>query len=819
MSRLPLASSVLRPLAAVLALPLLGCPTTTPDCRFEPVLENLQSGGFLTIQTCTGEVMIGNGDAPDAYLAPANVVTPAIAFSNDDFEFSMQQGRYLFDGNFGPWLGVGEGTLTAFNTWENADTRLSWAPGPEGSLNLRVERPGADRISVGFACDPDERWYGWGARPDGTDHTGKSALLYAAEQGIGQQDYGLDEIDILRGRTGDSYFPVPWAVSDKGYGVAVGGEFITQMDLCSESFSGEPELRFGAWTDTLDLFFFTSGSARQAVSDWTLASGPPAEAPSWTWGPWIGVQRGTKELLSAADFLRQNDIPATALWAQDWIGGRENSFGGYDLPYHWEWDEELYPGLPAAIEDLHARGFAFLSYFNPFITEPHEEYEIAQAEGYLPRTPDGDDYTFSIVDRFGSVVDLANPDAWDWALDYMVAAAEMGHDGWMCDFAEWMPFDAVVGDGLSGQDHHNAYPVLWHELNMQALDSVWGEGNALCFGRSGWAGDHRFTPVTWGGDQETSFARDDGIPTAREIGVGLGLSGVGRYGSDIAGFSSVWDGPSTQEVYWRWISMGAFEPVMRTHDGLAEDDNWHWQTDEDTVDHFARYARWHIRLQPLWEMLDREYVDGGLPITRHSLIVTDDLAVHAAPDQHFIGDDLLIAPVLTEGATSRDVVLPAGRWFGLLDDTDFVGPATVSVDAPLDHIPVFARGGSVIPLAHPELETTYEADDATVLDEDLAQDRLDLLAFAGGFTDLVLADGTEVSFAGEEPADGALTFDGDTLPVCDAGRTWNCAEASDAGTIAARVTLAEAGSTLAGEGWSLSVNGPVGRESRIVLRY
>ena len=816
-----------RLLALVLALS--GCDDEVPPCGLTAVLEVPGTGGLVGVDACTATVSLGDATDPVRWLSPLEG-RPALAWADDDVAVTMQQGRYVYDGLFGAWNRPGDGAF-ADGGWaaDDGSMSLAWSVDPRGAARLSVTGPpGADRVSIAFACDDSERWFGLGARPDGTDHTGKSSLLVTAEQGIGQDDYPLDEINLLRGRTGDSYFPVPWVVSTSGAGIAIDGTPIAGVDLCEAGFQEDSprQLRFEAWGSSMDLLLFPAESPREAVAAWTLFDGPPAAAPDWAYGPWIGVQRGTAELQRTAELLRRLRIPTTALWAQDWIGGRENSFGGYDLPYHWEWDEELYPGLPAAIDGLHAQGYAFLSYFNPFITEPHRELEEAEERGYLPLTPEGEPYTFAIVDRFGSVVDLHNPEAWAWAKEYLVAAAEMGHDGWMCDFAEWMPFDAQVGDGLLGRDIHNEVPVLWHELNMEVLNEVLGEGNGLCFGRSGWTGDWRHTPVTWGGDQETSFSRDDGIATAREIGVGLGLSGVGRYGSDIAGFSSSWDGASTRELYLRWLSMGAFEPVMRTHDGLAEDENWHWEADQETLLTLRRYARLHLRLQPLWRALNADYVQRGLPMMRHSVLVDGSELLRDAPDQHFLGDDLIVAPVLERGALSRDVALPAGAWYGLLDGGYWAQeePAVVSVDAPVTEIPVFARAGSLLPMLDPEVVTTYPSTDPDVVDAADRADRIDLLAFAGGEGSFTLAGGGVFTWSGDVVGPASVQVDGEDgglNVVCTDPRSWNCTESFDAaaGVASYRVEWGDEARTLSGDGWELHVEGGRGRRGVLTLRF
>ncbi len=815
---------------------VVGCVDDEQPCGLQTVFEVFGPDATLAMDPCTGALAVGRGDDPGAVLPPAPDATPFIAWADDDIDVRMVQGRFVFEGpGFGRWTPAPSGRFDGIGSWratttDGREVSLLYGPGPAGSIRLDLLVGGSpDRISIAFGCNDGERFFGLGARPQGTDHTGTSPLLYTAEQGIGQTEQRLDELNILQGRIGDTYFPVPFTVTDRGTGVAMADEHVGRMYLCGEDEPGV--LRFESWSEGMVLFVFPEQAARDAVGTWTMVSGPPTTAPAWAYGPWIGVQRGTDELMGAAERLRDAGIPTTALWAQDWIGGRDSG-SGYDLHYHWTWDPETYPDLPGSIDQLHADGFAFLGYFNPFVTEGFDEWDQGVENRYLVETADGDPYRMTIVDRRGSIVDLHDPGALEWTLGYMRTAAEMGQDGWMCDFAEWMPFDAVAGDGLVGQALHNEYPLRWQEANMQALDEVLGEGNGLCFNRSGWSGTQAIAPVTWGGDQQTSFGRDDGLPTAREIGVGLGLSGVGRYGSDIAGFSSVGVPASTRELYFRWITMGAFEPVMRTHDGLREGENWHWETDQETLDHYGRFARLHMRLQPFWRGLDVVYREQGLPFMRHGLIVEppDSAAfgvVRDAPDQHFLGDDLLVAPVVVEGATSRDVVFPPGRWFDWFGPGVIDAPAagsTVSVDAPVTEIPVFARAGAVVPLLDPAVVTTFDATSPDVVDAGDLAHRLDLVAFVGtgGFT---TADGAGWTI---EAADDVLVEDRPAeiggavvdTPCADEDDV-NCVVSFDAaaGAAAYRVAWGSGEQALVGAGWTIATTEGGARTGTVTVRF
>lgn len=826
---------------ATFALSLAACEA--PDAAAcDPVRVSADDQPALWLRTCTGALSLGGAELADEHLPAAPDSAPAVAWAWDDVAVSMNQGRFTFAGPFGAWEAARAGIRTEDGGWvgwgpdgeAGAEARLDFAAGPEGSVRVRlsVQSPDGsappDRVSLAFGCRDGEHFYGLGARPEGTEHRGKKALLYASEPGIGQGEYPLDEADILRGRIGDSYFPVPFTVTDRGVGIGVGGTPVVSFGLCGAEEPGV--LRVEAWDSTLDLYLWPGGSPRETVAAWTLAAGTPAPAPPWAYGPWIAVQRGTEELLRVADLLRDEGIPASALWAQDWIGGREQAFGGYDLYYHWTWDEAAYPALPAAIDTLHADGFAFLGYFNPFVTRGFPEWDQAVAGGYLIHDEAGADYEFRIVDREGSQVDLFQPEAFDWAAGFLRAAVEMGQDGWMCDFAEWLPFDARVGLGERGADLHNAYPLVWQDLNRSVLDEGLGEGRGLCFNRSGWAGTAQRTAVTWGGDQETGWGRDDGFPTAREIGVGLGLSGVGRYGSDIAGFTSVWDDPSTRELYFRWVELGAFEPVMRTHDGLSEAENWSWERDDESLAHFRTYARWHMRLQPLWLALDRQYRQEGLPFLRHSILVADQGVdgfdeLRDAPDQHFLGDDLLVAPVLEEGATARAVVLPPGDWVHLLTGERFEGGsegATVVIDAPLGTTPILQRAGTAFPLAPERVQSSFDTASVDVVDMGDVGGDLDWIVTHedGGIRSIELADGSTWSVQGTGSFDSAApaVSDGLELPACADDAAWDCVERRDPEVLILRLSWPTGALSVQGGGLVFQTSGATPGRGTVEIR-
>jgi alpha-glucosidase len=170
----------------------------------------------------------------------------------------------------------------------------------------------------------------------------------------------------------------------------------------------------------------------------------------------------------------------------------------------------------------------------------------------------------------------------------------------------------------------------------------------------------------------------------------LGLSGVPYVTLDIGGFSG---GPSTRELYMRWVELGAFAPIMRTHEGNRRDENHNWNSDQETIDHFRRFARIHLALGPLWTQLAQEASQTSAPMVRAlALHHPSDPQARAISDQFLLGPDLLVAPVVQEGATSREVYLPQGQWFHVFTGQPYQGPGWFMVDAPIGSPPVFSLG-------------------------------------------------------------------------------------------------------------------------------
>ncbi len=640
-------------------------------------------------------------------------------------------------------------------------------------------------FSWGFACAAHDHFAGFGAQSLDVDHRGFTVPTWVEEQGVGKSmgdTYG--PLWFLVGTRHASYYPSPELLSSRGFMLAADTPHRAVFALCSEGAktAGRVEIDLPA-----SVHVFDGPTPAAALDRATATFGRPRMPPRVAFAPWLDAIFGSANVRAVAAKLRASNIPTSVIWTEDWRGG-DWSGDNYTLKEEWEVDTTLYPDMPALSSDLHAAGFDFLVYFNSFVYESSKAWPETQPNGWLVKHPDGTDYTFmgaKLTDT--GLLDLDNPAARGWAVSKMRAAMALGADGWMNDFGEWLPTDAVTFAGPA-EPRHNGYPKQWQEVAREAIDGMNDGAERLFFARSGWLGTAGIADVIWAGDQRTDFEPDDGLPTILPIGIGLGFAGVSTYGHDIAGYQSATNPPSTKELFFRWTELGAWSPVMRTHHGTQPKLEWSWQSDDETTAHFRRYAALHMALVPYLEGLAQVASVTGLPMWRGLMIpFAGDDASWGVKDEVMLGDGVLIAPVMTQGATSRGVYLPPGaRWYPWAGGAAAEGGATIQAPAPLAEIPVFASEGTLVP-TWPDGVMTVVHGSPQVPDASTVGDDRIVYAFLGADGSFDEAGGLGYRMKYEAPAKGSLgaTWQGAPLPACAAGSpAVSCLETTADGVVA-----------------------------------
>lgn len=585
-------------------------------------------------------------------------------------------------------------------------------------FRLELAGPPADSIAVGIRCDAEGTFHGFGEQYNATNQRGEAFELLVNEQGNGRDGAP----GILVGNEHTTYFPMPYYVDARGFGALFDTARRVDVDLCAsdeqiawiEVISGAP----------VQWRVFHGPTALDVIRELGDLVGRPTQPPVWAYDLWMAGQGGRQNVEMEREALEAARIPVGAFWVQDWGGIRPNLFGGgFGVQYIWQADETLYPSFAAMVSEFHAAGYKFLTYVNPFIVYPDsvaeednparfaDRFNSMEQMGLLLKNQMGETYIDGAVPNIpqsDAHPDFSNPGTLEFiveSLKEIVRAYDV--DGWMADFGEYVPLDSVPKDG-NPIELRNTFPVDWHRASGEALQDLRPNGDWVSFARSGFTGVQRVAQIHWVGDQETSWSELDGLPTVIPAMLNLGLAGQPFVTHDIAGFARG-DGPSTKELFQRWTELGAFTPIMRTHDGADKVNNWRWNRDEETIAHFRKFAYVHCALMNDFMMLAAEAETTGAPILRHLMLVfPDDRKTWDISDQFMIGDSLLVAPVIEEGATSRTVYFPAGTWYDVWTGQSVQGGQTITVNAPIGSPPVYSRGANRDDLRNAEDMLTVE---------------------------------------------------------------------------------------------------------------
>ncbi|MCR5689758.1 MAG: alpha-glucosidase [Clostridiales bacterium] len=412
--------------------------------------------------------------------------------------------------------------------------------------------------------------------------------------------------------------------------------------------------------------------------------GRQPELPDYVYdGVILGVQGGTAILEKKIAAALAHGTPVTGVWCQDWEGRRVTAFGK-QLMWNWRFEPELYPDLPEEIKSLNERGIRFLGYINPFLAVEKELYKYASEKGYCVKDKHGDDYLVTITTFPAAMVDLTNPDAREWLKGIIKTnMIGIGMSGWMADFGEYLPTDSVLYSGEDARRVHCAWPAMWARLNREAIEETGNLGRIFFFTRAGHTGSVKYSTMMWTGDQHVDWSEDYGFGCVIPATLSLAMSGYGLTHSDMGGYTTLPPIRRSKELFIRWCEASCFSPLMRSHEGNRPDFNVQFDADDEVLEAHARLSRAHKALAPYIKECVRENSESSMPVMRPLFLESDEPRFYGVADEYMLGPDVLVAPVLEQGANGRTVVLPRGKWVRFFTGEEYEGGGEVEADAPL----------------------------------------------------------------------------------------------------------------------------------------
>ena len=559
------------------------------------------------------------------------------------------------------------------------------------------EKPGVNRYWLTFVTNPKEHIYGCGETYSELDLKGQNVRIWVAEhQNTGRISKKIIKEKLL-GKHPDkklsfdkyeSYYAQPTFVSSDKYYVHCDINAYSEFDFTD---AGKITLYF----QEPPVIITDSGQDFAEVSrKLTGLLGRQKALPDWLYdGVILGIQEGTDVVDAKIKKAKEAGVPVVGVWCQDWSGCRRTGFG-YQVMWNWEWDQELYPGLDKKIAEWKEEGVRFLGYINPFIAIEKDLYAYASEHGYCVQDREGKDYLVTITTFPAAMVDFTNPEAYEWykglIKENMIG---LGIGGWMADFGEYLPIDAVLYSGEDPAIIHNQWPAIWAKMNQEAVAECGKEGQVFFFTRAGHTGTIAHSHMMWTGDQHVDWSIDDGLPAVIPATLSLAMSGYGIAHSDVGGYTTIMHMRRSKELLLRWEEMNVFSPLFRTHEGNQPVNNVQFDDDEELLAQLAKCGRMHVALKDYLKGLVAEEISDGTPVMRPLFYHYDEAEAYTEKTEYLLGRDLLVAPVYEEGAKSRTIYLPSDGWVNIFDGKEYAGGHMI-VEAPIGKPPVFVRKDS-----------------------------------------------------------------------------------------------------------------------------
>ncbi len=491
-------------------------------------------------------------------------------------------------------------------------------------------------------------------------------------------------------------------VEGQSYGIFFDNTFKTYFDFAAEQ---PDQTSFWSEGGELQYYYIQGPQMLDVVRRYHQLTGTHYLPPLWAIGyhqcRWSYYPE--KMVRDVTTEFRKRQIPCDAIYLDiDYMDGYRC----------FTWNKKYFPDPRKMIADLAADGFKTVVMIDPGIKvdENYWVFQEGQANNYFCRR--GDDYFMEGFVWPGrcQFPDYTNPEVRDWWGGLYQGLVEDGVAGFWNDMNE----PAVFGrgtfpddvrhhyDGYRGSHRkaHNIYGMQMVRATYDGLKKLYRDKRPFTITRAAYSGVQRYSSV-WTGDN---------IATWEHLRIGLlqlqrlSVSGLSFCGTDIGGFTGNPDG----ELYTRWMQFGVFSPFMRVHSAGDTRDREPWSFGSEWEAICKKFIELRYQLIPYIYTAFWQQHKYGDPILRPIAMLEQHIPQNLRREEEFaFGDHILVSPVLNPGQSSKTVYLPAGSWYYYFDCTKYEGGLEHQVATPLDEMPIFVRGGSLIP-EHPIMQHTAE---------------------------------------------------------------------------------------------------------------
>ena len=535
-----------------------------------------------------------------------------------------------------------------------------------------------------------ESFYGAGERGYSFNLAGDTLVNYNA------QNYGYQ---MGEKRTKQMGITMPMVISSRGYGIFFD-------DFCKSTlYLGGQGIEYTSTTPQPLSYYVISGNGKveNVVRNFTWLVGRQELPPLWTLG-YITSKYGyhdQRESEGVVDTLKREGYPLDGIVFDLYWYGKEEDMGRL------EWDREQWPDHRKMLSDFKAKGVNVVTISQPYVLtngRAIDNYRLLDPQGIFCKT-DGTDttHTVTIWVGQGGMFDVSNPATRKWLHARYKQLTDEGVTGWWGDLGEpeKHPLEIRHYNGLTAEQYHNVYGNDWSSIIYDMFKQDYPDRRPMVMMRAGTAGLQRYSVFPWSTDVSRSWG---GFQPQVTIMLNTGLSGLGYMSHDVGGFAVDPNNKRDGELYIRWLQLGLFSPVLRTH-STYHAEPYHYTEFGDLT---LRIIKERYRWLPYNYTLAYDNAAAGLPLVRPLGFYEDDNNIGRYDgiwDQYLWGRDVMVAPVMQQGAVSRDITFPEGTWVDIRHpEKRFEGHTTVNYAAPLDVLPLFVRAGAFIPQANYEMD-------------------------------------------------------------------------------------------------------------------
>ena len=566
----------------------------------------------------------------------------------------------------------------------------------KGVKTLPVGSDGVRRYALTISTAEGASLYGGGERGYSLNLANDTLVMY------NKQNYGYIGSES---RLKQMNISMPLLVSSHGYALLFD-------DYGTATMTTGKEITY-TFEDTRPISYYyvvgKDASLASVTTALTALTGRQELPPLWTLG-YISSRYGyhtDDELSGVVDSLQTQGYPLDGVVLDLYWYGREQDMGRL------EWDKQQWPDPDDMLEYLKKKHINVVTIAQPYVLRNGRgvnNYNALAPKHMFVMNKDSVDRPLNVTIWVGQggMFDVSNPQTRQWLINRYGALSDRGVSAWWGDLGEpeVHPENGLHANGLLTRQYHNLYGNDWSSIVYEMHKAKYPDRRMMTMMRGGTTGLQRYNVFPWSTDVSRTWG---GLEPQIRIMLNSGLSGLGYMGHDVGGFSIIdQEHPTDDELYVRWMQLGVFSPMLRTHAQYkAEPYNY---PKYRTL--LLSLVKERYRWLPYNYTLAWENASKGWPLVRpldfHDATATG--RYDGISDQFLWGRDIMVAPVMTQGSVQRPVIFPEGSdWVDVNAPlTVYKGGTVANYDAAIDRTPVFARAGSFIVTADYPMKSTAQ---------------------------------------------------------------------------------------------------------------